>query len=252
MAAATKRLPKILELLAKRYEADEKKAELTDLTDPFQLGAWYILGQHAKRNGQARAYDALRRAKGVTPGQLLDIAPEKLATICQIAGPYEDARAKNLYAYADEIEEKCGQDFSKHFKTQADARKFLEGELRKPREFVDFLLLYGGRFPIFPLDLRIARVVTRLGLGKMKSERELDEKSYRELQKVMEGECGKDIPGMIRAHGLLFRHGTDMCHITSPACEPCPVIKECAYVKKHPPVPKEERSHSTFFRPHPQ
>lgn len=238
MAAAAKRLQKILDVLVKRYEVDGKKAELTDLTDPFQLGAWFILGRHAKRNGQPRAYDALRRAKGVSPGQLLDILPEKLATICQIAGPYEDARARELYAYADEIEEKCGQDFGKIFKSQSEARKFLENELRKPREFVDFLLLYGGRFILIPLDARIIRVATRLGFGKLKSETDLDDKSYKDLQKALESELPKEVEALIRAHSLLHRHGADACHATKPACEQCVLVKECLYVKKHPIVPK--------------
>ncbi len=237
--AAAKRLQKILEMLAKRYEAEGKKAELTDLLDPFQLGAWYILGQHAKRNGQPRAYDALRRAKGVTPGKLLEITAEKLATICQLAGPYDDARARELYAYADQVEEKCGQDFGKIFKSQAEARKFLETEMKRSREFIDFLLLYGGRFPIFALDARIVRVATRLGFGKLKSEKDLDDKSYRELQKSLESEAPRDIPGLIRAHSLLHRHGAELCHATAPACEQCPAMKECLYVKKHPITPKE-------------
>ena len=239
--AAGKRLQKVVEVLAKRHEVEGKKGELTELRDPFLLGAWYILGQHSKRNGQARAYEALRRAKGVTPGQLLDILPEKLATICQIAGPYEDARAKNLYAYADQIEEKCGQDFGKIFKKPInDARKYLEGELGKPRPFTDFLLMYTG-FPIFAVDLRIARVASRLGFGKMKNEKELDEKSYKDIQKALEAEAPKgDFDALIRVHGLLHRHGADLCHTVNPHCEPCPLQKECLYLKKHPIKPKEE------------
>ncbi|HYG78215.1 MAG TPA: hypothetical protein VEK08_24645 [Planctomycetota bacterium] len=236
---AAKRLQKIVDVLAKRYEVDGKKGELTEVRDPFQLGTWYILGQHAKRNGQVRAFDALRRAKGVTPGQLLDILPEKLATICQTAGPYEDARGKNLYAYADSIEEKCGQDFAKIFKKPLpEARKFLENDLRMPRQFADFLLMYTGA-AVFAVDLRVARVASRLGLGKIKSEKELDEKSYAAIQKSLEAECPKDPEFMIRAHGLLYRHGADVCHSSAPNCEACPLVKECLYVKKHPIVPKD-------------
>jgi len=237
--AAAKRLQKIVDVLAKKYEVDGKKGELTECRDPFQLGTWYILGQHAKRNGQFRAFDALRRAKGLTPGQLLDILPEKLATICQLAGPYEDARGKNLYAYADQIEEKCGQDFAKIFsKPAAEARKQLETELRMPRQFADFLLMYTGS-PVFAVDLRVARVASRLGIGKLKSEKELDDKSYVAMQKALEAEGPKETEFLIRAHGLLYRHGGDVCHSSAPNCEYCPLVKECAYVKKHPIVPRD-------------
>jgi len=233
---AGKRLHKIVEVLAKRCEADGKKSELTELRDPFVLGAWLILGQHAKRNGQARAYEALRRAKGTSPGMLLDLAADKLALICQMAGPYEDARAKDLYAYADSIEEKCGQDFGRVFKKPlAEARKFLETDLRKPHAFADFLLLYGGGFPVFPVETRVARVVTRLGLAKAKSEKELDDKTYRALQKALESQGPRSAEWLTRAHGLLYQHGTDTCHATAPACERCPLAGECLYVKKHPP-----------------
>jgi endonuclease-3 len=236
--AAGKRLQKIVDLLAKRYEVEDKKAELTELRDPFALGAWYILGVHAKRNGQARAYEALRRAKGHSPGQLLDIIPEKLTTICQLAGPYDDARAKDLYAYADEIEEKCGQDFAKVFKgSVADARKFLEVELRRSRPFADFLLMAGGGFPIFPVDQQIARVASRLGYGKMKSEKDFD-KSYKDIQKALETDAQKETDWLMRAHGVLHRHGADVCHARLPACDQCPVAEECQYLKKNPFTPK--------------
>ncbi|HEY3321771.1 MAG TPA: hypothetical protein VGP72_14970 [Planctomycetota bacterium] len=236
--AAVKRLQKTVDLLSKRYEVEGKKGELTDLRDPFLLGAWYILGRHAKRNGQARAFEALRRAKGLTPGQLLDIQPEKLATICQSAGPYEDARGKDLYAYADNIEEKCGQDFGKNFKKPLPAvRKFLEGDLRMPHPFADFLLMYSG-FPVFAVDPGIARVVSRLGWCKIKSEKALDEKSYAAVQKTLESEAPKNAEAVVRIHGLLVRHSADTCHLSAPACESCVLVKECAYVKKHPFVPK--------------
>ena len=235
------RLQKIVEILIARYEVDGKKAELTNLSDPFQLGAWYILGQHAKHNNQARAYDLLRRAKGVTPGQLLSITEEKLTRIAKLAGPYEDDCAKELYAFADRIEEKCGQDFSKMFESQTGASKFLKTELNKTQSFVDFMLLYGGRFQVFPLDNRIARVVTRLGFGKMQSAEELTEKSYRDLQKILEAESIKNADWLIRAHSVLRRHGADICRAACPACDQCPLINECLYVKKHPPAPKLEK-----------
>jgi endonuclease III len=238
-----KRLPKLLEALAKRYEAEGKKAELTELRDPFTVGAWFILGQHAKRNGQARAYEALRRAKGITPGQLLSITPEKLHTVCQTAGPYEDKRSKDLYAYADRIEEKCGQDFSKIFKSEKDARKFMEEELHQSRDFIDMMLLYGGKFPIFPVDTRIARVASRLGFGKVKNEKAPDEKAVKEIQKALEAETGKVLDDIIRAHGLLFRHGGDVC-TPVPACDVCPLLKDCPYGKAHPPAPKETPTQS--------
>ena len=233
-----KRLPRIVEALVKTYEADGKKAELTDLRDPFQLGAWFILGQHARRNGQARAYDALRRAKGLTPGRLLDLPEVKLAAIAQAAGPYDDARAKDLYAFADQVEDKCGHGFDKILKSPAEARKVLENDLKRPREFVDFLLLYGGRFPIFPIDLRVARVAVRLGLAKSKSEKTLDEKTYKDLQKTLESEAGKDPEALIRAHSVLVRHANDVCHAMAPACGQCALAAECAYLKKHPLPPK--------------
>ena len=235
---AGKRLQNILDLLAKRYETEGKKGELTELRDPFLIGAWHILGHHAKRNGQDRAYEALRRAKGITPGQLLDIIPEKLTTVCQIAGPYDDARARELYAYADEIEEKFGKDFGNVFKkTLPEARKVLELELKKSRAFADLLLMYAG-FPVFALDLKIARVLTRLGYGKMRSENDFD-KAYKDLQKAVEADSPKSADWLIRAHGLLYRLGNDLCRASNPVCEQCPLNKDCPYVKKHPIKPKE-------------
>jgi endonuclease III len=230
--ATVKRLQKLVSLVVPRYERDEGKPELTDLRDPFQLGAWYILGLHAKKNGQARAYEALRRAKGVTPGQLLDLAPEKIATICQLAGPYEDARAKELHGFADDIEDKCGQDFAKIFKKPlAEVRAFLEGDLRKPRAFADFVLMYTG-FPVFALDSSIQRVAVRLGYSKSRTPKPAD-KMYAEVQKALEAEAPKNTEWLLRAHGAFHRLGREICQLT-PRCTQCPLFKECPFPKKHP------------------
>ena len=244
---AAKRLQKILDLLAKRYEVEGKKGEQTELRDPFAVGAWFILGIHAKKNGQGRAYEALRRAKGITPGQALDILPEKLTTICQLAGPYDDARAKDLYAYADTIEEKCGQDFAKVFKgSQAEARKFLEEQLHRSRAFTDFLLMAGGGFPIFAIDLPIARVASRLGFGKMKNDKEFD-KAYKDIQKALEAEAPKETEELMRANGLLHKHGVEVCK-PAPACDVCPLSDDCPYFKKNPPPPKPAKTENEYHR----
>ena len=171
----------------------------------------------------------------------MDLAPDKLASICQIAGPYEDARAKEIYAYADVIEEKCGQDFAKVFKRPlAEARKFLEEELGKPRVFADFLLLYGGGFPVFPVDARVARTAVRLGFGKMKPEKAGNERAYRAIQKVLEHEAPKNAEWLIRAHGLFCRLAMETCYASVPDCERCLLKAECVYVKKNPPQEKPE------------
>ena len=233
---ALKRLQQLVELLAKKYEVEGKKGELTELRDPFLVGTWLIIGEHSKKNGQMRAHEALRRAKGITPGQLLDIAPEKLNTICQQAGPYEDQRAKKLYQFADDIEDKCGKDFAKIFaKPINDARAFLEKDLRLGRPFTDFLLMYTG-YPVFALDMRVLRVLARLGYTKLKPEKDF-EKAYKDVQKNIEAEIPKKNPDWnIRAHGLLNRLGADICVAIMPRCPLCPLLKECPYPKKHPEV----------------
>jgi endonuclease III len=231
-----KRLQTLVELLAKKYETEGRKGELTDLRDPFHVGCWLILGEHSKKNGQQRSYEALRRAKGITPGQLLDILPEKLNSICQQAGPYEDARAKRLYQFADDIEDKCGQNFAKIFeKPVKDARAFLEKELRLSLPFAEYLLMSAG-YPLFALDAKIVRAAARLGYTKVKFEKDF-EKGYRDVQKNFEPEAVKKNPEWtIRAFGLLHRLGNDLCIAATPRCPSCPLAKECPYPKKHPEV----------------
>ena len=234
--ASAQRLQKLVELLGKKYEVEDKKGELTDIRDPFLLGTWMILGEHAKKNGQVRSHEALRRAKGITPGQLLDILPEKLHTVCQQAGPYEDARARKLYQFADDIEDKCGKDFGKVFtKPLNEARSFLEKDLRLGRPFADFLLMYTGS-QVFALDTKILRVAARLGYTKFKPEKDFD-KAYKDVQKQFEAEAPKkNTEWLLRAHGLFHRLGSDVCTAILPHCPHCPLLKECPYPKKHPEV----------------
>jgi endonuclease III len=236
----SKRTQKIISQLAKRFEAEEKKGELTDQRDPFLVGAFLILGEHAKRNGQARAFDALRRAKGLTPGRLLDLPEEKLKTISQTAGPYDDQRSKRLYDFADDIEDLCGQDFAKIFKKPAaEVRKFLQGEMKLSNAFIDFLLMYTG-FPIVAVDICVARSAARLGYVKLKNVRSLDEKSYKDVQKTLEGEFPvKDTEELLRVHGLFHRLGREICHAKNPSCLSCPANGDCPYFEKNPIKPPQ-------------
>jgi endonuclease III len=220
----SKKMQKLVDMLAKRYEADEKKGELTDQRDPFLMGAWQILGEHAKRNGQMRAFDALRRAKGITPGQLLDLPEEKLKTICQLAGPYDDQRMKNLYAYADMIEEKCGQDFAKIFKKPInDIRKQLQADFKFQPSFIDLMLMYAG-FPVLAVDVRVARAAANLELVKLKNVKAIDEKTLKDVQKKIEPEFPlKETEELLRMHGLFYRLGADLVLGSDPFAPPAPV-----------------------------
>ena len=217
-----KRLQTLIELLAKKYETEGRKGELTDLRDPFQVGCWQILGEHSKKNGQQRSYEALRRAKGITPGQLLDSLPEKLNSIAQQAGPYEDARAKRLYQFADDIEDKCGQNFAKIFeKPLKDARAFLEK--RTAADTAAFagshLLMSAAGYPVFALDFKIVRAAARLGYTKVQIRGRISRRPTGDVQKNFEPELVKKDPEWsIRAFGLLHRLGHDLCIAGVPRC----------------------------------
>lgn len=87
----------------------------------------------------------------------------------------------------------------------------------------DVFLAVARKYPTFPIDTHVRRVLTRLGYIGPGME-------YEDIRrKVIE-----DLPPeeLIEAHILLIRHGRAICRARNPKCEECPLRNYCRYYRK--------------------
>lgn len=83
-----------------------------------------------------------------------------------------------------------------------------------------FVLMYAAGMSAFPMDTHILRICQRLGWIDAST-------SSARAHQIMEERIADD--EHYSAHMVLVRHGREICHARSPACERCPLRDGCAY-----------------------
>ncbi len=86
----------------------------------------------------------------------------------------------------------------------------------------DVFLLMARKYPTFPVDTHIRRVLARLGCINKGEE-------YRSIRKKVIGHLGKDPALLHKAHIILITHGRKVCTARSPKCNLCPLKQLCDY-----------------------
>jgi len=91
------------------------------------------------------------------------------------------------------------------------------------------ILLFAGQHALRAPDSNALRVLARLGLIQ-------EEKSYARMYAAGR-EAAANLPAdpgvMQEAHLLLQHHGQTLCRRSAPRCEPCPLVRLCAYARDH-------------------
>jgi endonuclease III len=227
------RFEKLVDLMKAAYVEVEL---LPTNNDPFALICWFVVGRRSKHRGRERAFEALRRAKGLTPGGLLSVTPEKLKQVCSQAGPYDDERAEELLHLADAVEEKCGADFAATLKKNKGPAfvKLLTEEMSLARDVADFARLFILAEVAWPLTPRARRILTRLGYRPETAASNGDPLqarncAYDSIIAQVSAEWIDDPEWLKSAYILFQKHGEDVCYTANPACDRCVLKTECAY-----------------------
>lgn len=180
-----------------------------------------ILSQQTTRQNCQRAF-----------GQLLDkfagdwrrcqIAPRadlEEAIACAGLAKQKSTRIQALLA---RLEEERG-DYSLEFlreMTPDDARDYLTSFKGVGPKTAAFTLMYAAGMALFPMDTHIFRICERLGwLDAGQSSKQ----AHRRMEEMIP--AGQHYA----AHMVLVRHGREVCHARSPACEDCPLGDICLY-----------------------
>ena len=194
----------------------------TPPAEPFAFFVWEVLSAETAPARRDAAFAALKRIPALTPDAFWKAAPARLEAAVALAGPYRDRRLAAIRTAAD------------RFRRQPRLAAVIRGPIRPARRALrawpglgqagaERLLLFVNGVPVFPADLRVSRVVTRLGVV----EGARDSRGH--LARALRTALDRDRAQIAHAFLYLSHHATATCTEVSPHCHVCPLLTGCPY-----------------------
>ena len=231
MAQPPSTLPAILRSLEKFYGPPKPpRAILRSLSgkaDPYEMILYANSGYPATDASCTKGFEALRKAIGLRPEQILAAPEEKLLEAARGCGMFPEKRVERWREIAARVKHEFGGDLRAALKLPlGEARKALKLFPTIGDPGADKILLFTRTAPVAAVPSNCVEVTVRLMLGAPKNNYT---QNYRAAQEALRAGLPEDCNSLLRAYLLLKQHGQEICKRTRPLCEQCPVSSECAY-----------------------
>ncbi len=195
----------------------------------LELVLWENVAYLAGDEKRTAAFALLKKTVGTAPQRILDAPAVALQAVAahgilagRFAGRLRDVARIALDDFGGDLDAAVAGPVPKAKKA---LRKF--PGIGEPG--ADKILLFLGRHPTLAPESNALRVLGRLGIIR-------EEKSYAAgytaAQKAAAAELGDEYAVLVTAHGLLRRHGQELCKRGAPLCDRCPVASVCLYALK--------------------
>ncbi|MGC1618853.1 MAG: hypothetical protein WA765_10230 [Candidatus Acidiferrum sp.] len=234
MQKSTSGLVTILDKLEKHFGVQAAAGP----SDPYEMILFANCGYPATDASCTKGYEALKRAVGTKPEEILAAPKAKLAKLMRLGGIVPELRGERLKTVAKIVNEEFGADLmwslEKLMKEERnDTSKGTRLAKKALKEFpvigdpgADKILLFAGLAPIAAVPSACPAVPQRILFG---AEDKNYGAGYRAAQEAMTAELPESFAARQRAYLLLKRHGQETCKRAKPKCEICPISAMCAY-----------------------
>jgi len=230
MPTGATKLARLLDRLEKFYG----KPKPPYPNDPYEMILYINCAYPATEAACAKAFEALKKSVGVKVDEILAAPKSKLAEVTKVGGSFPERRAGRLQEIAALVKRDFGGDLRTALsKPLPEARKALKLFPCIGDPSADKILLFTKTAPVAAVPSNCVHVLTRLGQGEEKKNYAA---SYRSAQEAIRAQLPEECSALIRAYLLLKRHGQELCKLSRPRCELCPVSSDCLYVNR-PQVP---------------
>jgi endonuclease III len=216
-----------LRKIVNAIEAHYGRPQPPPVSDPLHLILWESMGYLVEDDRRASAFEALRKEVGLKPTDILSASTAQLVRITRLGGIHPELRAQRLKEIAQIVLNDFDGDLSNALqlplpKAVKAFRKF--PSIADPG--AEKILLFTKTYPVLGLESNGLRVLLRLGFGQ---EYKNYSTSYASVRDALKDQIGDDCEFLIRAHQLLRQHGKTLCRTNNPACEVCPIRRNCHY-----------------------
>jgi endonuclease-3 len=220
------RLARVLDGLERHYG----KPKPGPPSDPYRMLVFANCGYPASEAACTKGFDALERDVGIAPAELLGAPRKKLVEAMRAGGIVPELRAERLQEIASRVAEEYGGDLKRALEGPVlQAVKLLKTFPTIADAGAEKILLFSRIAPVMAVPSNATQVPLRLGWG---DEGKSWAVGYKSAQRALAAELRESFEPRIRAHLLLKAHGQKTCKRTKPACELCPVRRDCAYDAK--------------------
>jgi endonuclease-3 len=209
-------------------------------TDPYQMLLFLNSGYPASDVACVKGFDALKRAVGLDPGEILAAPTATLATAMRAGGIVPEQRTTRLQDIARSVKDEFGADLTAALRkllrgpaTGADeawrrAKKVLQQFPTIGEPSAEKILLFAKLAPVAAVPSASVDVCTRLWRGEPGKNYAAD---YRAAREILSAGLPESFAPRQRAYLLLKKHGQQICKRSTPRCEKCPLTGQCAYVR---------------------
>jgi endonuclease III len=217
-------LSRILDELA----AFHGKQELRWPTDPYLFLVWWHCGYPPSEERCSRGWEALSRAVGVAPEQLLATRASRVTAALAAGGLVPELRASRLQAIARRVRDEFGGDLQSALERLDDRtrRRIVKAFPGIADAGADRILLFAGLAPVAAVPSNCPHVLVRIVSGR---EPDSYAATYAQAQSILEARVPQTFTALRRAYLLLQQHGRQLCKRTRPRCDDCPLAQSCTY-----------------------
>jgi endonuclease III len=196
------------------------------LTGPWEMILWENVVYLADDDRREQAFKLLKKKIGTKPEQVFSASDHALLEVTR-HGIMPEQFAEKLRKCAKIVLEDFDGDLRPVLKwSLPNAKKALQKFPGIGEPGAEKILVFTRSQPLFALESNGLRVLVRLGFAE---EQKNYATTYRLVQKAVKGELDRDFTWLMQAHQLLRRHGHELCKRTNPACEECPLAKDCCF-----------------------
>ena len=224
--AGTSNLAHLLNRLEKFYG----KPKPPHPTDPYEMILYINSAYPARDASCAKVFDALKRSVGLRIDDILAAPKGKLTEIMKLGGMFPEQRAVRLKEIAALVKHTFAGDLRTVLKKPLpEARKALKQFPTIGDPSADKILLFTKTAPIAAIPSNCVHVLPRLGFGEEKKNYAA---TYRSAQEAIRAQLPERADSLLRAYLLFKQHGQELCKLSRPRCEQCPVSSDCLYFKR--------------------
>ena len=206
--------------------------------DPYQMILFVNCGYPATDASCSKGFDALKREVGLQPEKILAAPKAKLAKLMRLGGIVPELRAQRLKEIARAVKTEFHEDLQAALKRCLQDEKKLPGKgIRGAKKVLqkfpvigepgaEKILLFSNLAPVAAVPSACVDVPARLWFGEVGKKYAAD---YRAAREILSEGLAETVEARQRAYLLLKKHGQEICKRSTPKCEICPLIAQCAY-----------------------
>lgn len=202
-------------------------------TDPYEMLLHRNCGYPQSDERCDKGFRALKKEIGLAPQKILDAADAKLREVMRPSVMKPELTALRLKEIAARVLEEFAGDMRAVLKRPLpEAKKALKKFPTVGDSTADKILLFTKTAPAAAIPSNAVHCALRLIGGNPELVRKNWNAAHRVAQDAVLAELPKTCNSQLRAFLLLKTHAQEICKLSRPLCDQCPVSSLCAYFRR--------------------